>query len=229
MHKQIFFSTLFLCLFLCGVNTFAQGTLFDVSLGHSRSDRYFGSAALHHAFGARFRAGVSVFSGEYRYRFIDARKVSDANVTIVEIPLTYCIYNQGKLRADLALKTGLRFMQAPETPEFLHEFKNSTALTLDPGLLVTVVFSKRFSLQSGVLLPVVYQLRPVVLEEQIQSGVLQLGGTWKINKQLTFFAKSPFGPSYGAGGDAEKFFWSASAGLRWNIGAKASNAHVLNP
>ncbi|MEZ4827599.1 MAG: hypothetical protein R3C61_15150 [Bacteroidia bacterium] len=120
-------------------------------------------------------------------------------------------------------------MQAPETTEFLHEFKNSTAITLDPGLLITVAFSKRFSLQSGVLLPIVYQLQPVVLEEQIQSGVLQLGGSWKINQQLTFFVKTPFGPSYGAGGDAEKFFWSTSVGLRWNIGGKSASAHVLHP
>ncbi len=192
----------------------------DLQTGTSKSDYSFGTLGLSWQATDAWRFGVSLQNSDYRYRFIDARKVSNGYAGTYSLLAAGRIAENDVFRFDFFFKPGIRIMSSPdEDPEkpFLYDFKPSTALVLDPGFLVTMKYWNRLWLHTGINLHTVAQIKPTALLEQYPSSFLMAGASYQAGKHWTILAQAMAGPASGAGGDTEKFFWQTSVGLRYTL------------
>jgi hypothetical protein len=216
---------LFLLLWIPAVAVRAQ-VLVDVTLGTSKSDYSYGTLGVSWQPSDTWRLGASVQNSDYRYRFIDARQVSNGYAGTVRLLAAARIAENENLRFDFFVKPGVRFILAPDEAQKIenYSFENSTALVLDPGFLVTLKYWDKLWLHTGVNLHMAAQIRPEFIFEQYPSGYLVAGGSYALGEKWTLMAQGTAGPTVGAGGDTEKFFWQTSIGLRYSLnGNRVSN------
>ena len=181
-------------------------------------------------FGDKVRLGLEVEGADYRYRFIDARAVTNGAAITGRLLLMAQVAENDLLRLDLFLKPGLRLMTAPDDPEDfevppIHEFQDSRALTIDPGSIVTIKASPRWNFHTGFNMHTAFQIAPEALQERLPATILLAGASFSLKDNWVLYSNNQFGPAAGAAGDTEKFFWSTSIGVRF--GLKMSRDQLL--
>lgn len=209
---------LLLLAFVSAQTTHAQ-TALDFQYGSSKADYNSWTLRGSTDFKSRWRFGIEAQASDYRHRFIDARLVSDGFAAQFRLLASACIADNGRLRLDAFFKPGLRFIQASDEPQAIenYTFKNSFAITFEPGLLVTWRPHNRFAFHSGLNMRTVLQRRPEPILEQMPSGLILFGGSFGLAERWTVFATGHAGSMSGAGGDTEKFGWEGSLGLRFAL------------
>lgn len=205
--------------FLLAGSAFGQWDL-DMTYGSSKADYGFAMLRLSRQVSDRWRVGASYQFSDYRYRFIDARQVSDGFAGTLRLSGVVRLSETGGLRLDGFLHAGHRYIglgtDAPQV--FNYDFEPGHALILEPGLVVTLRASEAWNFHSGVNMHMAWQVAPEPLFEQFPSAHLLAGGSYRLKPRWTLFLTSQTGPMSGASGDTEKFFWQAQAGLRYAIG-----------
>lgn len=218
IHRQTFlaFATVFLIL----TNVSAQ-TLLDVSGGSSNSDYVFTNLAFRKQINDRFRIGVEAQAGSVRYRFIEAKPIREGYSTMLSVPLLYRLYQTEHIRLDLYTRIGIRFQGVidPDDNDERDQTLTSTALNVEPGLMVSVPISEKLQLHGGLTLPNIFELSPEFIYENNISAITG-GASYRINDQKIFFIKALTGGAAGADGDSQKYSWSAQAGVRILLGKK---------
>lgn len=214
--KRLIFLLLLLVSLLPG-KTLAQIS-FDLLLGASRQDYSNTTFRLNYQLNEVWRIGGEFQGSDYRYRFVDARRMTDGFASETCVFALRRLAENDRIRLDFFTKVGWRSVQASDEPqEVIYDFENSSALRVDPGLLVTVKASERFFWHTGVRLPITYQLNPEPLGEQLQSNFIMLGGSYTLTERWTLLANGFTGATFGAGGDTEKYMWRADVGLRFSF------------
>lgn len=196
-------------------------TTFELVSGTSKADDYFLELDWQYALNNRWTIGLQTYVGQYEYRFIDARQVDGGVVAIAQLILAAGLAEGEKYRFDFFLKPGLRWLQSPQSPEqplIDYPFQNSQALVIDPGFLLNLYPTDKWSVQTGVAMSMAFQWQPETIFEQFPSSHLVLGTGWQIADQWHLFLQAKAGPSSGASGDSEKFFWEQKIGVRWDFG-----------
>ncbi len=211
---------LFLLLLLAPALSVRAQVMIDLTYGGSKSDYLFTTVSLNWQASDTWRFGASIQNSDYRYRFIDARQVSNGYAGTFRLLAAARLAENEVLRLDGYLKPGFRFIAAPDDDpqEFEnYEFRNSSAVVLDPGLLVTLKYWEKLWLHTGVNLHMAAQIRPEAILEQYPSSFLMAGGSYALGRRWTLMAQAMAGPASGAGGDTEKFYWETSIGLRFSL------------
>lgn len=206
-------------------------TLLDVSVGTSRQDNVFTNIALRRQFSDRFRAGVEMQVAAPRYRFIGAKPITEGYALSLAVPLLWKVYERDRIRLDVYSRVGIRQQGVidPDGNDKRDVRLESTALFLDPGLLVSIRATDRLQLQSGVTLPIFYEVSPNALLENSFTTVLG-GLSYALSEKKVFFAKALMGGGAGGDGDTQKFVWSVQAGLRFSLGkSRSTSSPVVEP
>ena len=120
-------------------------------------------------------------------------------------------------------------MDAPPSsllPE--HVFESTTAMTIDPGVIVTFKASEKLTFHTGLNLHTAIQLSPESIFEQFPSSFILAGANYAISDRVSLFTSNMFGPASGAAGDSEKFFWQMRAGIRFSFGDTKGGSLLSN-
>jgi hypothetical protein len=190
----------------------------DFNAGTSKADFAFSNVRLSGELKAGLRLGASLELANYRYRFIDARPVSDGFAGTLRLLLVGKLAEKGRLRLDGFLKPGYRYLNPNEAnQEFFHDFQPSHAFILEPGVLVTIKANEKWNFHTGVNMHMAWQLSPEPIFEQFPSSRLLAGSSYRLHDRWALFATSQVGPMSGASGDSEKFFWQMAVGLRVSL------------
>ncbi len=221
--------TLFIVPFLCLIQLQMQAQFFtDVTVGTSRQDRAFVNLAYRHQFSEKFRAGLELQTGLVSYRFIGAKVIDEGVSITVSIPTLLRFYQREDFRIDLYSRLGFRFQSVSsdyEEEEVL-QASNSTGFNIEPGLAVTYLLSDRFSVQSGVTLPVLFEMSPEFLMENNVTNLFA-NVSYQFSDCSVFLLKASTGPAAGASGDSQKYLWSVQAGLRFLFGKKDPGVAII--
>lgn len=169
------------------------------------------------------RTTVSIESknSDYRYRFIDARRVERGYSGQLSLSLAYRLHETEHLRLEGFLKPGIRYINFNEDdpqPFEFYSFSDSYALTFQPGLIVSIKSTDKLWLHTGINLFTSFQISPATLYEQFPSSLLLAGFSQQLGEQWVLFSNNMAGPASGASGDTEKFYWETNLGLRWCFG-----------
>ena len=202
----------------------------DVTFGTSKQDRAFVNLAYRYQFSEAFRAGIELETGLVNYRFIGAKVIDEGLSTTVSLPMLLRLYERDRYRLDVYSRVGVRFQSVSTSyeQEEILQANNSLALVVEPGLAVTYLLSERLSWQSGVTLPIVYEVSPeIIFENNVTNLFTNLG--YQLSDNTVFLLKASAGPAAGAGGDSQKFVWSAQAGLRFLFGGSNRTSIVPDP
>jgi hypothetical protein len=193
-------------------------------------DRFFSNVAYRLQLSPRLRMGLEVQVAAPSYRFIDARPITEGYATMMSLPLSWQLYQNERIDLHFFFRPGLRWQGIidPDGNDQRDELLNSTALLLDPGLLVNIQANTRLYFQSGVTFPTLFQLRPSALFEN-NSTAIHFNAAHQISPGSVLFAKTLIGPAFGANGDTQKFVWSLQAGVRFAMGAGRDNWLKLEP
>lgn len=224
MHIRTCFCWVLLALTL---TSHAQISL-EVSGGASKADQVYGTLAVRYAPSESFRFGAEWHQGDIQYRFVDARAITSGQVGIYSIMASGRLSETQLLRLDLVGKVGYR-RQTPGTEQAIenYSFENSTGLILEPALLVHIKSTENLYLHTGINLRTTYQLQPSVINEQATSSHILAGASWAISDRWVLFFRNQFGPTSGAGGDTEKFFWQTNLGLRFSLDAATPQQLII--
>ncbi|MGB3588161.1 MAG: hypothetical protein WBA23_16550 [Tunicatimonas sp.] len=191
---------------------------FDLQYGASRQDYSNTTFRLNYQINDTWRIGGEFQGSDYRYRFIDARKIENGFASETRLFVLGRLAENDLIRLDFFAKAGWRSVVASdETQEVNYAFENSGAVIFDPGLLVTIKASEKFFWHTGVRLPITYQVNPEPLAEQLQSSYIMLGGSYSLGERWALLANGSTGATFGAGGDTEKYMWRIDAGLRFSL------------
>lgn len=202
--------------------------MFDVSVGTSNQDNFLTNLAYRRQVSDKFRIGLEAQFSSPRYRFINAKPITEGYASTISIPLTLRLYEREKIRLDLYTKAGLRFQGVldPDNNDKRDSLLTSTAFLFEPGLLVTVKLNEKLNFQSGITFPALFQLSPSFIFENVYPGLLHLGINHQSSARRTVFAKALFGGATGGNGDTQKFGWSLQAGVRFNLGKRPGASFV---
>lgn len=197
-------------------------SLIDISVGSSNSDYVFTTLAWRKQVNDRLRFGIEAQIGAVRYRFIAAKAIRSGYASMVSVPLLYRLYQTDHIRLDFYSRIGFRFQSANNTREDGRqvEASRSTAVNVEPGLMVSIPLSQELAIHSGITLPNLFEITPDFIFENNVSAITG-GISYRINERKIFFVKSLTGPAAGADGDSQKFLWSAQLGFRLILGAKS--------
>lgn len=203
-------------------------TLLDLSVGTSRQDNIFTNIALRRQFSERFRAGVELQIAAPRYRFISGKAITEGYAYTIAVPLLWNVYDQDRIRLDVYGRAGLRQQGIidPDGNDRRDVRLNSTALVIDPGLLVSVRVTDKLQVQSGVTFPLFFEVSPGSLFENNITTVLA-GVSYQVSDRTVFFVKTLAGPAAGGDGDTQKFVWSVQTGLRFSLGTRRSTRSLI--
>ena len=212
---------------LFSVPTSAQ-TLLDLSVGTSRQDNIFANMALRRQFSERFRAGVELQIAAPRYRFIGGKAITEGYAYTIAVPLLWKVYDRDRIRLDVYGRAGVRQQGIidPDGNDRRDVQLNSTALVIDPGLLVSVRVTDKLQAQSGVTFPLFFEVSPNSLFENNISTILA-GLSYRVSDRKVFFVKTLAGPAAGGDGDTQKFVWSVQTGLRFSLGTRRSTHSLI--
>lgn len=210
-----------------GSSLFAQTTI-QFGYGTSKADYNFWTLGFSQKLGSKYRVGLEFEASDYRYRFIDARAVSNGFAGTARLLFMGKISENELLRLDFFVKPGLRFMQAPDDPDDFeyptnYEFENSLALTLNPGFIIQIKASDRLNFHTGVNFHTAFQVDPEFIFERFPATAVLGGASWAFKNNWVLFSNNVIGPAAGASGDTEKFFWSASLGVRFSFNMDRSS------
>lgn len=203
----------------------------DLTFGASKADYSATVIRATHKINNGLRLGVSYQFSDYRYRFINARPVSDGFAGTASLILVGRLAESDNIRLDGFFNPGFRIVQLPDDDP--QEFENyvfeegSRAITLDPGLLITITASEKLAFHTGINMHMAFQSSLEPIFEQFPSIRIKAGVSYKLAESWALFATGDTGPMSGASGDSEKYFWQLAFGLRYRIGATdASHLHV---
>lgn len=213
---------------LLGFNTlFAQGLL-DLSVGTSIQDEVFTNLAYRLQVNPRLRMGAELQLAAPQYRFIDAKPIREGYASTFSLPMTWQLRQNEKIDLHFFFRPGLRFQGIidPDNNDVRDEILSSTAIMLDPGLIVNVKANERLNFQSGVSFPTFIQVQPSAVFEN-NSTTIHANVAYQVSKRSALFAKTLIGPAVGASGDSQKFVWSAQMGLRLNFGSSGKDNMLL--
>lgn len=216
---------------LCfALNQIQAQSLTDITFGTSKQDRALVNLAYRYQFSDSFRAGIELKTGLVNYRFIGAKLIDEGVSTTVSLPTLLRLYERDNLRLDLYSRVGVRFQNVSsdyEQEETL-QANSSFGFIVEPGLAVTYLLSERLSWQAGVTLPIVYEVSPeVIFENNVTNLFTNLG--YQLGNNTVFLLKASTGPAAGAGGDSQKYVWSAQAGLRFLFGGSNRTSLIPDP
>ncbi len=117
-------------------------------------------------------------TGLVNYRFIGAKVIDEGLSTTVSLPMLLRLYERDRYRLDVYSRVGVRFQSVSTSyeQEEILQANNSLALVVEPGLAVTYLLSERLSWQSGVTLPIVYEVSPeIIFENNVTNLFTNLG------------------------------------------------------
>jgi hypothetical protein len=225
--EKIFLRVWVAVLCCIGQGAVAQ-TMIDLSAGTSLMDRFSINAAARYQVGERFRIGAELQYGAPRYRFIEAKPITAGYAAMVSMPLSVRLYQKDRLRLDFYGRAGLRFQGVidPDENDARDTVLNSTAVMLDPGLIATVRLTEKLDLQSGLTVPVVFQVNPSGLFEALHGPLIYAGLSARVAENRVLFFKSQIGAAFGADGDTYKYTWGLQAGVRFALGSKPVSGFV---
>ncbi len=203
-------------------------SLIDFSIGASTMDRYFSNLAYRYQVNDNFRIGFEFQMSSPKYRFVGARPFENGYSTSLNLPLSFKIAEQGRVRLDGFVRPGVRFqgIMFPDNPAE-ESISNSTAVLLDAGLLVNVKLTDRLNLGSGVFLPAGFEIAPNTVFEYLGTPNFTAGLSYLASPKTILFLKGISGPAFGADGDTYKFIWSIQGGIRFALGKKSNNKSLL--
>jgi hypothetical protein len=213
---------------LLGFNTlFAQGLL-DLSVGTSIQDEVFTNLAYRLQVNPRLRMGAELQLAAPQYRFIDAKPIREGYASTFSLPITWQLHQNEKIDLHFFFRPGLRFQGIidPDNNDVRDEILSSTAIMLDPGMIVNVKANERLNFQSGVSFPTFIQVQPSAVFEN-NSTTIHANVAYQVSQRSALFAKTLIGPAVGASGDSQKFVWSAQMGLRLNFGSSGKDNMLL--
>ena len=213
---------------LLGFNTlFSQGML-DLSLGASIQDQVFTNLAYRLQMNPRLRIGAELQLAAPQYRFIDAKPIREGYASTFSLPITWQLYQNEQIELHFFFRPGVRFQGIidPDNNDLRDKILASTAIMLDPGLIVNVKSSERLHFQSGVSFPLFFQVRPSSIFEN-SSTTIHANLAYQVSRRSVLFAKTLIGPAVGASGDSQKFVWSVQAGLRLGFGGSDKSKVLL--
>lgn len=220
--------TLILVSFLIFGQTLQAQTFADFSVGTSKQDQLFLNLALQKQFSDKFRAGIEIQTSAVNYRFIGAKVIDEGNSTSISLPSSFKLYQQDKLRLDFYSRFGLRFQSVGDSyaQEKVLQESSSVGFNAELGLLVTVLLSDKFNIQSGFTLPNVFEVTPeFIYENNVTNLFANIG--YRLSDKSTFVFKANAGPAAGASGDSQKFIYGLQAGIRFAFGKSAVNNSAL--
>jgi hypothetical protein len=229
VQKKLFvLGALCAILALCCPQNLTAQSMFDVSVGTSNADRFSLTAAYRYQVNAKCRVGLDVQYGAPKYRFVNAKPITEGYSTTIAIPLTWRLYEKENLRLDAFMRAGLRFQGVldPDKNDIRDSIKASTALIIDPGLIVTIKTSEKLSFQSGITFPIAFQTSPSALFESAHTPLVYMGLNAKMTENRTIFVRTLFGEAAGGDGDTYKFGWVLQGGVRFTFGQKPVAAFV---
>ncbi len=203
----------------------------DLTFGASKADYSVTVIRATHKVNDGLRLGASYQFSDYRYRFINARPVSDGFAGTARLILVGRLAESDNIRLDGFLNPGFRIVQLPDDdpqPFENYSFEEAgQAITLDPGLLITIMASEKLAFHTGFNMHMAFQTSPEPLFEQFPSVRIKAGASYRLGNSWALFTSGETGPMSGASGDSEKYFWQIAFGLRYRLGsADASLLHV---
>ncbi len=224
MKRSIVFYLLF---GLIGPSALAQIS-FDLQLGTSRRDYSLTTFRVNYQLNDVWRIGGEFQASDYRYRFIDARKIENGFASETRVFALGRLAENNRIRLDFFLKTGWRTVNVSEDEpqQIAYDFENSSAILVDPGLLVTLKATENLFFHTGVHLPLAFQIAPEFIGEQLQSNYILFGGSYALSERWVVLAHGFTGATFGANGDAEKYMWQTSVGVRFSLKGKKVN-HLI--
>lgn len=215
MQRILLFSTLWL---LC--STLMGQSYLGFSAGFSKSDRHTESLWFQQQFTDQFSAGLRLSYGSLQYRFIDAKAITEGHVIHVGIPLGFKLAEGDRFRIDVQLNPSYRRI----SPISESSLAASSAIELDPNLIIGFPIREGFFLHTGLMLRTVFQIDPSpTMNEQFPSAIL-LNSFSYLAKSTLFSLWTYYGPMSGAGGDTEKFFWQISLGVQRMLGGQQNSS-----
>ncbi|MEL7529830.1 MAG: hypothetical protein AAFN10_00905 [Bacteroidota bacterium] len=217
--NKAFFILLSLSLYLGST----QAQSLHLQIGTSNQDDIFAKAGFQTSFGERLTAGIEGQWSQYNYRFIGAKVVPAGNATWIGIPVSFKAYKSEALHLDFYLRSRLRFISFAEDLDP----NRSTAIEIDPGLILTLPINERFQIQSGLMLKTIYELSPEPLLEQQLSSILLLGFNYAPTERLAISLQGQAGPTSGAGGDSMKFYSFLQVGLAYSFGERSALSSLM--
>ncbi len=205
-------------------------SLLDVSIGSSTQDRFMSTVSYRYQVNDKFRVGLEAQYGAPKYRFVDAKPITEGYAATFSVPLTVRLYEKEAIRLDFFGRAGFRTQGVidPDKNDARDSIKRATAILFEPGLIVTLKTHEKVNLQSGIAFPIAYQNAPSALFESAHIPLIYAGLNVKSSEKRSFFIKSLFGAAVGGNGDTYKFSWSVQGGLRFNFG-KRPVSNVLEP
>lgn len=215
---------------LVRVDLFAQ-TILQGALATSQQDDLAVRFSLHKPFNSKFTAGLHLHYGSPNYRFIAAQPIIDEGYAVeVMAPLKFQISQEEKLQLFAFIGPGLRFQGVidPDGNDQRDSLLSSTAVLLEPGLLLNINSTERLRFHSGITFPIAFEIDPTSLFENLTT-TLHGGLSYQIANQSRLFLKSTMGAAFGASGDSQKFIWSLSAGGRVALGEKKEILNLAAP
>ncbi len=209
-------------------STFAQIQT-DLFFGSSKADQSFVTLRASSMVNEGIRVGVSYQFSNYRYRFVDARPVSDGVAHTFRVLLLGRIAESDLLRLDGFLQPGYRLLNVDPSVEqdFNYNFQSAQALILEPGLLVTLKASEKLNFHTGANMHMAWQVAPEALFEQFPSARILAGASYQVSDRWAVFTTTQTGPMSGAMGDSEKFFWQLALGLRYSLSPSPPNSQIF--
>ncbi|MEM9984544.1 MAG: hypothetical protein AAF804_05550 [Bacteroidota bacterium] len=201
----------------------------DLLVGSSKADNSFVTLRASGMVSEGIRLGASYQFSNYRYRFVDARPVSDGVAHTLRFILVGRLAESNLLRLDGFLQPGFRLLTIDPSvvQDFSYDFQAGQAIILEPGLVVTLKASDRLNFHTGVNTHMAFQTSPEALFEQFPSAQILAGASYRVTERWAVFSSTQTGPMAGAMGDSEKFFWQLALGLRYSLSPLSSSTQIF--
>lgn len=204
-------------------------SLIDVGFGASTMDKYFTNVAYRYQINDNFRIGFEAQFSSPAYRFVGAIPFENGYATSLNLPLSFKITEQDRIRLDGFFRPGIRFQGKvdPDNNNVEDSILSSTAVLFDAGLVVNVKLTDKFNLNSGVILPAGFEIAPTSLFEYLGTPNFIGGVSYSASTKAIVFLKGITGPAFGADGDTYKYIWSLQGGIRLSLGKKTNSKSLL--
>lgn len=205
-------------------------TILEGALASSQQDDQAIRFSIHQQLSPKFNGGLQVLFGSPNYRFIAAKPIIDEGYALeVSAPMQYLLATEEKIRLFAFLSPGLRFQGVidPDGNDQRDSLLNSTAVLIEPGLLLQIHSTDRLSFQSGITFPMAFEISPTNLFEN-QTTLIHAGLSYQTGLRSQVFLRSNMGAAFGASGDSQKFQWSVAAGGRFVLGKETEKMESLS-
>ncbi len=171
---------------------------------------------LRHDSGWEF--GLSAGTGWLRQGFIAGYAVEDGSLSQAELTVARSLYQRQGLRMMIHASPGARLVRGASGSMLAPS--DSTAITLDTGLIAHVNAASGVSMHAGILLPLSYEIAPEIIND-VNGGLLTIGAAVALGDRVEGFAAVETGGIFGADGDAGKYLTRATAGVRMRLNSAA--------